>query len=56
MDSQVARRRFLSTNAAAIGAAAWSAVIPLSEMSLAQGGVPVEFPDFTGGKWETAIS
>jgi predicted dehydrogenase len=33
-------------------AAAWSAIIPLSEQSLAEGGRPVEIPDFTGGKWE----
>ena len=30
-------------------AAAWMAVTPLSEMSIAQGGAPVYFPDFTGG-------
>jgi predicted dehydrogenase len=35
-------------------AAAWSAVIPLSAKSLAEGGKPQEIPDFTGGKWETA--
>jgi hypothetical protein len=32
--------------------AAWSAVAPLSYMSVARGSAPVEFPDFTGGKWE----
>ncbi|SHG58362.1 Predicted dehydrogenase [Fodinibius roseus] len=32
-------------------AAAWSAIGPLSEESIAQGGHPVQFPDFTGGKW-----
>lgn len=34
-------------------AAALSAVAPLSERSVALGGQPVEFPDFTRGKWET---
>ncbi|SHG41287.1 Predicted dehydrogenase [Fodinibius roseus] len=34
-------------------AAAWSSIIPLSEESAAQGGHPVEFPDFTDGKWMT---
>ena len=33
----------------------WSAVSPLSEASVAQGGMPQAFPDFTRGKWkETA--
>ena len=31
---------------------AWLAIGPLSEMSIAQGGMPVDIPDFTGGKWE----
>jgi len=34
-------------------AAAWSAISPLSEESVAMGGEPVEFPDFTDGKWMT---
>lgn len=33
-------------------AAAWSAPGPLSELSVAQGSVPVDFPDFTRGAWE----
>ena len=33
--------------------AAWIVVSPLSEQSIAQGSVPVEFPDFTQGKWKT---
>jgi predicted dehydrogenase len=33
--------------------AAWSAIIALSEQSHAQGSAPVEFPDFTEGKWAT---
>jgi predicted dehydrogenase len=31
--------------------AAWSAVTPLSEESIAEGGEPKEFPDFTKGRW-----
>lgn len=32
-------------------AAAWSALTPLSEESIAKGGEPQFFPDFTRGKW-----
>lgn len=32
--------------------AAWLAIGPLSEKSVAGGGIPVEIPDFTGGKWK----
>jgi len=32
-------------------AATWSVIFPLSENSIAQGGEPVEFPDFTSGEW-----
>jgi len=32
-------------------AATWSVIAPLSEESIAKGGAPVEFPDFTSGKW-----
>jgi predicted dehydrogenase len=32
-------------------AAAWSAISPLSEMSIELGNQIVEFPDFTGGQW-----
>ncbi len=32
-------------------AVAWMAVTPLSEQSIAMGGMPVSFPDFTDGKW-----
>ncbi|MEH0153149.1 Gfo/Idh/MocA family oxidoreductase [Limibacter armeniacum] len=35
----------------AYDAAAWSAVTPLSEMSIQEGGEPQSFPDFTRGKW-----
>lgn len=34
-------------------AATWSAVFPLSIQSVAKGGMPVEFPDFTSGRWKT---
>ncbi|TLU96683.1 Gfo/Idh/MocA family protein [Dyadobacter sediminis] len=34
-------------------AAVWSAISPLSEMSIARGSAPVEIPDFTRGKWKT---
>jgi predicted dehydrogenase len=33
--------------------AAWSAIIPLSGKSIAEGGAVQEVPDFTQGKWET---
>ena len=32
---------------------AWSSIIPLSELSVARGGKPVKFPDFTRGAWKT---
>lgn len=32
-------------------AAAWSAIAALSEMSIAKGNAPVDFPDFTRGRW-----
>lgn len=32
-------------------AAAWSAITPLSESSIDQGGALIEFPDFTSGQW-----
>lgn len=34
-------------------AAAWSAISPLSELSIARGSSPVEIPDFTRGAWKT---
>ncbi len=34
-------------------AAAWSAIIPLSGWSVANGSMPVEVPDFTGGSWKS---
>jgi len=35
-------------------AAAWSVPGPLSEQSVAKGSMPVKFPDFTRGLWQTA--
>ena len=35
----------------AYDAAAWSAISPLSEQSIAMGNAPMEFPDFTRGRW-----
>ncbi len=35
-------------------AATWSAPTPLSEQSVAQGSAPVQFPDFTRGRWQQA--
>jgi hypothetical protein len=37
----------------AYDAASWSAISPLSEMSIAKGSQVVDFPDFTRGKWMT---
>ena len=34
-------------------AATWSVVTPLSEKSVADRSRPVDFPDFTRGKWKT---
>ncbi|MGR3809296.1 Gfo/Idh/MocA family protein [Jiulongibacter sp. NS-SX5] len=34
-------------------AAAWSAISPLSELSISRGSSPVEIPDFTRGAWKT---
>jgi len=33
-------------------AAAWSVPGPLSQVSVAQGSMPVKFPDFTRGLWQ----
>jgi predicted dehydrogenase len=37
-------------------AASWTAVLPLSGKSIESGNKPVEFPDFTKGKWKTRSS
>ena len=36
-------------------AAAWSAISDLSERSIAQGNQPIDFPDFTRGKWKKRL-
>ncbi len=33
--------------------ATWSAIVELSQESVAKGSMPIEFPDFTRGKWKT---
>jgi len=35
----------------AYDAAAWSSITPLSEMSVSEGGEPMQIPDFTRGRW-----
>ena len=35
-------------------AAAWTAIGPVSEQSVAKGCAPIDFPDFTRGAWKTA--
>ena len=35
-------------------AASWSAPMPLSQMSVAKGSAPMQFPDFTRGQWQRA--
>ncbi len=35
-------------------AASWSAPVGLSETSVAKGSAPMQFPDFTRGKWKQA--
>jgi len=46
-------KRNVNTPLDAYDAAAWSAITPLSEHSIAMGNQPVEFPDFTRGAWLT---
>ncbi|NNM05139.1 MAG: Gfo/Idh/MocA family oxidoreductase [Gemmatimonadetes bacterium] len=45
-------REGIPTDMNVYDAAAISAVTPLSEWSVANGGAPVDFPDFTRGKWK----
>jgi hypothetical protein len=47
-------REGLSPDIDVYDAAAWSAPGPLSESSVERGGAPIQFPDFTRGKWQTA--
>jgi len=44
-------KRNLPTPQDVYDAAAWSAIVPLSEQSIALGNQTVEFPDFTSGGW-----
>ena len=46
-------REGLPTDMNVYDAAALSAVCALSELSVAEGSRPVEFPDFTRGRWQT---
>lgn len=46
-------REGLPTDMNVYDAAALSAVTPLSEWSVANGSQPVEFPDFTRGRWQS---
>ena len=45
-------KRQINTPLDVYDAAAWSAISPLSELSISQGSAPVEFPDFSRGKWQ----
>lgn len=47
-------RKGLAPDMNVYDAAAWSAPGPLSEMSVAQGSLPMKFPDFTRGRWQQA--
>jgi predicted dehydrogenase len=44
-------KRRTATQMDVYDAAAWSAITPLSEISIEKGNETVEFPDFTGGQW-----
>ncbi len=44
-------KRGVNTPLDAYDAAAWSAITPLSEASIAAGSAPQAFPDFTRGQW-----
>ena len=44
-------KRQVSTPMDVYDAAAWSAITPLSEQSIALGNQTLDFPDFTSGKW-----
>ena len=47
-----AAKRNVPTPMDVYDAAAWSAITPLSEQSIAAGSKTVDFPDFTGGTWK----
>jgi predicted dehydrogenase len=44
-------KRKINTPQDVYDAVTWSAITPLSESSIQQGGASVEFPDFTKGQW-----
>ena len=46
------RRETLAHDYDVYDAAAWSAPLPLTEMSVAKGSIPMKFPDFTRGEWK----
>jgi hypothetical protein len=46
-------KRKINTPMDIYDAAAWSAITPLSEQSIASGNQVVKFPDFTNGKWKS---
>ncbi|MEA3421933.1 MAG: gfo/Idh/MocA family oxidoreductase, partial [Acidobacteriota bacterium] len=46
-------KRRVKTPLDAYDAASWSVISPLSEKSIAEGGEPQQFPDFTRGRWMT---
>lgn len=45
-------REGLSPDMDVYDAAAWSSIQPLSVKSVSQGSAPIEFPDFTKGRWQ----
>ena len=48
-----ALREGLPTDLDVYDGAAWTAIIMLSERSIAAGSAPQQFPDFTRGAWQT---
>lgn len=53
VDFVKAVRNKTSTPIDVYDSATWSVIAPLSEMSVANGSTPIEFPDFTRGRWAT---
>ncbi|MGC3989487.1 MAG: hypothetical protein QM796_07380 [Chthoniobacteraceae bacterium] len=51
-----AAKRKVNTPQDVYDAVTWSAITPLSEISIQKGGANVDFPDFTGGKWKTRVN
>jgi len=47
-----ALRKGISPDIDVYDSVAWSAIIPLSEQSIAEGNMPIKFPDFTRGMWK----